>query len=127
MKKLGLKFDKRQAIVIILVVFFVLLMMDLNTRLSQLFLITSERDKIQTQVYELKQTRQILITQIVYATSDVAVEEWARVEGHMALEGDVVIIPLPPGDVTPLPVQIPTQPPLTLKNWEVWQILFFGN
>ena len=127
MKKLGLKFDKRQAIVIILVVFFVLLMMDLNTRLSQLFLITSERDKIQTQVYELKQTRQILITHIVYATSDVAVEEWARVEGHMALEGDVVIIPLPPGDVTPLPVQIPTQPPLTLKNWEVWQILFFGN
>ena len=102
-------------------------MMDLNTRLSELFRLSAERDKIQTQVVELKHTRQVLITQVAYATSDVAVEEWARVEGHMSLPGDNVIIPLPPGDVTPLPVQMPTPTMVSLENWEVWQILFFGD
>jgi len=127
MKKLGLKINKQQIIVLGLVVIIVLLMMDLNSRLSELFRLSSERDKIQTQVIELKQTRQILITQVAYATSELAVEEWARVEGHMALPGDNVIIPLPPGDVTPLPVQMPTPTIQPLDNWEVWQILFFGD
>ena len=127
MKKLGLKINKRQVIVLGLVVIVILLMMDLNTRLSELFRLSAERDKVQTQVVELKHTRQVLITQVAYATSDVAVEEWARVEGHMSLPGDNVIIPLPPGDVTPLPVQMPTPTMVSLENWEVWQILFFGD
>ena len=127
MNKLGLKINKRQVIVLGLVVIVILLMMDLNTRLSELFRLSAERDKVQTQVVELKHTRQVLITQVAYATSDVAVEEWARVEGHMSLPGDNVIIPLPPGDVTPLPVQMPTPTMVSLENWEVWQILFFGD
>ena len=127
MKKLGIKINKRQILILSLVVIVVFLMMDLNSRLSELFRLSSERDKIQTQVVELKQTRQVLITQVAYATSEVAVEEWARVEGHMSFPGDDVIIPLPPGDVTPIPVQMPTPTMVPMENWEIWQILFFGD
>ncbi len=77
-----------------LIIVLVLLMMNLNSRLSEYFHLTSERDKLATQVGYLSLTRVALDTQVAYATSDQAVEDWARNEAHMSKAGDKVIFRL---------------------------------
>jgi hypothetical protein len=66
-------------------------------------------------------------TQVAYAGSNAAVEEWARTDGHYIQEGDLPVVPLGQAGAPPLaggtPTPIPTQP----ANWEVWWNLFFGE
>jgi cell division protein FtsB len=105
----------------------VLLMMNMNSRLSEYFRLSGERDKLQTQVVELRATKMLLETQVAYATSDQAVEDWARREAHMARPGDKVIIPLTPVGVTPVPPEEVMPTPRVVQNWEIWWALFFSN
>jgi cell division protein FtsB len=104
-----------------------LLMMNLNSRLSEYFHLDNERNKMQTQVSNLERTRSALETRVAFATSDQAVEEWARNEAHMAQPGDVVVVQLTPANQTPEAkiVEVPT--PRPIENWEVWWALFFGD
>lgn len=127
MKKLRIKVNKKRLVIAGLLVLFVFLMMDLNSRLSELSRLTAQRNVMRTEVFQLTQTEMALHTQIAFATSDVAVEQWAREQGHMALPGDQVVVPLPPAQVTPVPV-IPALPtPRAVENWEIWKVLFFGE
>jgi cell division protein FtsB len=105
----------------------VLLMMNLNSRLSEYFRLSSERDKMGTEVAYYHATKIALETQVAYATSDQAVEDWARNEARMALPGDKVIIPLTPEGQTIQPQVVATPTPTVVENWEVWWALFFGQ
>lgn len=105
----------------------VLLMMNMNSRLSEYFRLTNERDKVLTQVIALRATRLGMETRVAYATSEQAVEEWARKEAHMALPGDKVIIPLTQEGATPEPIVQPTPTPQVVENWERWWALFFQD
>ena len=105
----------------------VLLMMNMNSRLSEYFRLSNERDKVLTQVIDLRATRIGMETRVAYATSAQAVEEWARKEAHMAFPGDKVIIPLTQEGATPEPLFEPTPTPRVVENWEVWWALFFGE
>lgn len=109
------------------VVLLMLLMMNLNSRLNEYFRLTSERDRMSTQVTDLRATKIALETQVAYATSDEAVEEWARSEAHMAQPGDQVIVALTPANQSPIPVAQETPTPPVVENWEVWWALFFGE
>ncbi|RPJ52257.1 MAG: hypothetical protein EHM21_00665 [Chloroflexi bacterium] len=109
------------------VLLLVLLMMNLNSRLAEYFRLSTERDKVSTEVGYFRATKAALETQVAYATSDQAVEDWARDEARMALPGDQVIIPLPPEGQTPQPKTQVTPTPTTVENWEVWWALFFEN
>jgi len=109
------------------VVLLMLLMMNLNSRLNEYFRLTGERDRVSTQVSDLRATKMALETQAAYATSDAAVEEWARNEAHLALPGDQVIVPLTPASQATEPVFETTPTPLAVQNWEVWWALFFGE
>ena len=109
------------------VVLLMLLMMNLNSRLNEYFRLTSERDKVGTQVSDLRATKVALETQAAYATSDEAVEEWARSEAHLALPGDQVIVPVTPANMTTVPKVQETPTPPMVQNWEVWWALFFGE
>lgn len=109
------------------VILLMLLMMNLNSRLNEYFRLASERDRVNTQVSDLRATKAALETQVAYATSDEAVEEWARSEAHMAQPGDQVIVPLTPASQATVPVTQATPAPLTVQNWEVWWALFFGE
>ncbi len=105
----------------------VLFMMNLNSRLTEYFRLTGERDKMKAVVGELQATKVALDTQAAYATSDAAVIDWARGEAHMALPGDNVIIPVTPVGSTPQPeIQVTSIPP-AVENWQVWYALFFGE
>jgi cell division protein FtsB len=109
------------------VLLLVLLMMNLNSRLTEYFHLSSERDKLGTQVAAMRATKVALDTQAAYATSDQAVEDWAREEAHMARPGDKVMIPVTPANQTIQPIIEVTPTPTTIENWEVWWALFFGQ
>ncbi|MBE0696110.1 MAG: septum formation initiator family protein [Anaerolineaceae bacterium] len=105
----------------------VLFMMNINSRLSEYFHLSSERDKIDAQVNNLRATKVALDTLAAYATSDAAVVDWARDEAHMALPGDNVMIPVTPNSpVIKTEAQV-TPVASTTENWQVWYILFFGK
>jgi len=109
------------------IVVLILLMMDFNNRMSELLRLEAEKDVVSTQVIALEQTEQTLRTQIAYATSDLAVEQWAREQGRMAREGEFPIIPLPPAGYTPEPEPIVAPTAKPVQNWEVWMALFLGE
>lgn len=115
---------KKVGMVVVGVVLF-FLVMDLNSRLNELNRLSGQRDRSSTQVAVMQETLSHLETQIYYATSESSVEEWAYEEGHMALPGDQVIIPLSPPGTTEVPVILPTVEPVQVTNWDIWMALLF--
>jgi cell division protein FtsB len=118
---------RKKIIGVIAIALLVLLMTSLNSRLSEYFRLSSERDKLSTSVSGLLATRLALETQVAFATSDQAVEEWARNNAHMVRPGDKVIVPISPGGVTPVPTEMVIETVEAVKNWEVWWALFFAE
>ena len=123
----GLRVEKRKVITAFIILIFFFMLLGLNTRLSEFFRLSNQRDIMQTKVVSLSGTEKALQTQIAFATSDLAVEAWARDEGHLAQPGDNVIIPLAPYSTTPQPKYLPTPTISTQHNWQVWWDLFFGK
>lgn len=123
----SIQFDKKRILIVAGLALLFLLMVDLNTRLNDLYRLTRQRDAMRAELAHLTGTAVGLQTQIAYATSEVAVEDWAREEGMLVRPGDQLIVPIPPAGATPMPVVElqPTQAPL--KNWQVWWALFFGE
>jgi len=118
---------KNQWIFIILIIILVTMLMGLNARLSEYFRLTQQRDEMQSRLENLEATEEAIQTQIAYAKSGKAVEEWARTHERQALPGDHVIIPLPPKDVTPEINYLPTTTPQAANNWQIWWDWFFGE
>lgn len=105
----------------------ILLVIEFNSRLEELNRLNDQRNQIRILATQVEQTHVALQTQVAYANSTAAVEEWARTEGHYVMEGDQPIVPLvQPGSQ---PVIVPTvQPtPTPLQNWEEWWNLFFDE
>ena len=103
------------------------MLLGLNSRLSELFRLSDQQTIMQTKVASLKNTDVALNTQIAIATSDLAVEAWARDQGHMAQSGDRVIVPLPPSSATQAMAYSATKTPNPAENWQIWWDLFFAN
>lgn len=118
--------DKR-VIVAILVIVLVLLLMDFNQRMVLLTKLRSQEKTLTQEYANLISTRDALKTEIAYANSDAAVVEWAREEAGMIQEGDIPIVLLPPS--SPMTTKSPVDETNTdkVKNWEIWQELFFGD
>lgn len=120
--------DARKKIIgLAALILLVMLMMNINSRVSEYFRLSSERDTLSTEVGYLQMTKMSLETQVGYATSDQAVEDWARKEAHLAKPGDQVIIPLTPASQTLQPQVTPTPTPQKVENWQVWWALFFDR
>lgn len=61
------------------------------------------------------------------------VEEWARTEGAMVLQGETPVVPVPAGQAAPVEEATPTPVPAssegseeTSSHWQEWWALFFG-
>ena len=126
MNKPRASFNFKQTILIVIIIGFVFMMMDLNSRLSALFRLTGQRDQVSTEVSLLQATKDEVQNQIDFATSEAAVGQWARQE-HMGLKGDKLIVPLAGAKATPQPKKRITSTPETASGWEVWRELFFGE
>ncbi len=118
--------DKR-VIVIILAIVLVLLFMDFNQRMVLLSKLRSQEKDLTQKYAQLESTRDALKTELAYAKSDQAVEEWAREEGGMIQSGDIPIVLLPPSN--PIPIKPTPQEAVVdeIEKWEIWQELFFGK
>jgi hypothetical protein len=120
-------FDLKKVGFVIAAIILFFLVMDLNNRLSELTRLSAQRDDAQQVVDDLELTLGVLNTQIAYATSEGAVEQWAYEEGHMVRQGENLVIPLQPAGATQEPLVVETAAPQSISNWDVWLALFLGK
>jgi cell division protein FtsB len=118
--------DKR-VIVVAVVIILVFLLMDFNQRMVLLSKMRGQAKELDQEYSQLESTRIALETEIAFADSDQAVEQWAREEGGMIQEGDIPIVLLPPSEA--IPTRSPEQNTVVdkVENWQIWQELFFGD
>jgi cell division protein FtsB len=119
--------DKR-LIAIVIVVLLVFLMMGFNNRLINMNRLTKQENILQTRIAGLESTKIAVEERIAYATSEVALEEWARESNHLIEPGDQAIVLIAPDKVqaTPTPMPVPEEK-TSLSNFETWKLLLFGE
>jgi hypothetical protein len=105
----------------------ILVVIEFNSRLEELNRLNDQRDEVRTLATQSVQTQMALQTQVAYAGSTAAVDEWARTEGHYVLEGDQPVIPVVQPGSEPVIVPTPLPVPTPMQNWEVWWGLFFDK
>ena len=100
--------------------------------------ITLDRDlgrihaRFSAEIKSLLAEQQDLVEQLGYVKSDAYVEYWARDEGKMIREGEVLIMPKSGGEQTSARqstirlVEFKTTAPEP-ENWELWWALFFDG
>jgi hypothetical protein len=122
-----LRFSWRYALIIAGAILVTYLVMDFNSRMADLQRLSSRRDEVAVQATQLGNTQVALETQIAYATSEVAVAEWAYEEGSMIRPGDVPVVPMPAAATTPQVAPLtPIERP-RVSNWQVWLRLFIDS
>jgi len=104
----------------------VVLLVDFNRRMEELNRLTSQLNAVRAEATSVIQTQVALAGQVAYATSDVAVEEWAY-ENKMVRPGEHPVGVVPGADVTPTPVPMLVPEVDDLPNWRIWWELFFGG
>ncbi len=119
--------NPRRVIVFAAILVLMLMVIDFNARLEELDLLRKHEAVVSAQATEVVQTQVALQTQVAYAGSDQAVQDWARGEGHYIQPGDQLVIPVGGPNTAPAPSQAPTPAPTPLPNWQIWWNLFFGE
>ena len=119
-----LKFNWKYALIIVGVVVLAVLVMDFNSRMSDMRRLSQRRDEVAEEYGVLERTKASLETQIAHATSDDAVVQWAYEDGNMIREGDNPVVPLAPGESTPVPTPTPQVTYTQVSNWQMWLALF---
>jgi hypothetical protein len=105
----------------------VLLVIDFNNRLDGLRRLNEQERIVSTQATQAAQTQVALQTQVAYASSDAAVEDYARGDSHSIQDGDIPVVPVGNPGSTPVLSSTPTPAPTPLPNWQKWWNLFFGD
>lgn len=125
MKKIQIDFRKFSIYIALIVIFF--LLMGLSARYNELTKLSEQHNLMQTEVVALRITNSYIETQIGYATSEIAVEEYAREKGYLVKPGEVLVVPLSSTEITPTPIPQPTIEVKNLPNWKIWFELFFSD
>ena len=118
--------DKRVIVVVVILVL-VLLLLNFNQRMVLLTKLRGQVKVLTEEYTQLEATHASLQTQIAYANSDEAVEEWAREDASMVQSGDIPIVIMPPSNPVPPEKVEPEATVDDVVNWEIWRELFFGD
>jgi len=94
-------------------------------RIAEYLRLNSQLEREQARLTELVATQAFLEEEITYATSQAAVEEWARQQARWAQEGDFPVVPLPPEGSTPQPEGAVQATPTPSGNWNTWMTWLF--
>jgi hypothetical protein len=105
----------------------VFIVLEFNRRLEELNMLNKQHELVQAQATQAIQTQLALQTEVAYAGSNAAVEEWARTDGHYIQDGDLPVVPIGQPGEAPLESSTPTAVPTPMAKWEVWWSLFFGE
>lgn len=122
-----LPINVRRVAVMLGILALVFIVLEFNRRLEELNMLNRQNQLVQTQATQAIQTQLALQTQVGYAGSNAAVEEWARTDGHYIKDGDLPVVPLGQPGAPPIEAGTPTPVPTRPANWQVWWELFFGG
>jgi hypothetical protein len=119
-------FKWRNILIIVGLFLAVVLLVDFNRRMEELDRLTAQLDAVRAEATTVIQTQTALAGQVAYATSDVAVQEWAY-GNKMVRPGEHLVGLVPDAKITPT-----TIPTLVLRvnempNWRIWWELFFSG
>lgn len=103
----------------------VVLLVDFNRRMEELNSLTTKLAAVRAEGTTVMQTQAALVTQVAYATSDSAVEEWAY-QNKWVRVGEHPVELVPAGNVTATPEPAPLAQTENPPNWRIWWELFFG-
>ncbi len=117
----------RRVVIFAGILVLILMVVDFNARLEELNLLRKQAGIVSTQATQAIQTAFALQTQVAYAGSDQAVQDWARSEGHYIQPGDQPVVPVGKPGSTAIQLATPTPMPTPLPNWKIWLTLFFGQ
>ena len=121
-----MKVKWRNLLVVIGLCLAVVLLVDFNRRMEELNRLTAQLNAVRTEATAVILTQVALAGQVAYATSDVAVEEWAY-ENKMVRPGEHPVELVPGANVTPTPEPTLVSQVEPLPNWRIWWELFFGG
>jgi len=89
--------------------------------------------QVQQEIELLRNEQSRLLNELEFVRSDSYVETWARGEGKMVQEGEVLVIPVPSG-ISIEEDSTPPQPSVALlttepdpEPWQLWWELFFDQ
>jgi len=116
----------KQLLVIAGFVVLFFLLMDMNNRLNDLNRLNNQLSQMDTEVSGLQSTQDAFKAQIEFATSEAAVNQYARNSG-MIRDGEKLVIPLPAGTVISNQVVTPTPGLVDVHNQDIWWALFVGE
>ncbi len=119
--------NARRAAIFLGILVLILMVIDFNSRVEELDRLKKQEGVLSVQATQVTQTQAALQTQVAYAGSDSAVEDWARGEGHEVQPGDQPVVPIGKPGATPIQNRDPTPTPTQISNWQVWWNLFFGQ
>jgi hypothetical protein len=123
----GLPINIRRVLVIAGIIVLILMVIDFNRRVEVLNALNRQAEIRRAQATQAVQTQLALQTQVAFAGSTEAVNDWARSEGHYIQDGDQPVVPVgEPGSEPVISVE-PTPVPTQMPNWQVWWNLFFGE
>jgi hypothetical protein len=117
----------RYALIAFAVIVLAYVVVEVNSRTAELTRLTNEKAGAEQRRNNILATKAVLQTQIAYATSDRAVQDWAYLNGHMVRSGDVPVAPVAVTRVTPIPTSRPTPTPVSGNNLDRWMQLFLGR
>jgi hypothetical protein len=123
----NLPINFRRVFVVAGILVLVLMVIDFNRRLEALNTLNKQAGQVRVQATNAMLTQIALETQVAFAGSDAAVEEWARSEGHFVQEGDQPVVPIGQPGSDPIRSVEPTPIPTPMPNWMVWWNLFFSE
>lgn len=124
---LNIPVNVRRVAVMIGILVLVFIVLEFNSRLEDLNTLNRQKEILNVQATQAVHTQMALQTQVAYAGSLNAVEEWARVDGHYIQDGDLPVVPVGQPGESPIESSTPTPIPTQMANWEVWWSLFFGE
>jgi len=119
-------FKWRNILIIIGLLLAVILLVDFNHRMEELDRLTAQLNAVSADATAVIQTQTALAGQVAYATSDLAVDEWAY-GNKMVLPGEHPVEVVPGANLTPTPEPTPVPQAEELPNWRIWWELFFGG
>ncbi len=122
-----LPFNVRRVFMFVGIFVLVLVLFEFNSRREELSRLEEQREEVRTMATQAIQTQVALQAQAAYADSTLAVDEWARTEGHYVKEGDQPVVPVGQPGSAPVVVNTPTPMPTPMENWEIWLNLFFDE
>jgi cell division protein FtsB len=104
-----------------------LLVMSFNQRMADYQRMRNQLATVRLEATAVMQTQVALVTQVGYASSTEAVEEWAYEDSRWVRPGETLIILVPVGEPTPASPAAPPPVSTELPNWRIWWELFFGD